>query len=106
MNFDIKSLMEQAKQLQVEIEKSQSKLEEVICVGSAGADMIQVTMNGRNKVLSVDISDELLKFKDKKMMEDLFVAAINNAVDKIQAETKKEMGKFTAGIPDFQALFS
>jgi DNA-binding YbaB/EbfC family protein len=101
MSFDIKALMEQAKTLQSEIEKSQEKLEEVITTGSAGADMVQVTINGTNRVLKIEIADEVYNTDNKKMLEDLIVAAVNNAYSNAQIEIKKEMSKITAGLPGF-----
>jgi len=99
MDFDLKKIISQAKQLHTEMEKSKEKLEEVITTGSAGADMVQVVINGVNKVLEVKISDELFTLNNKKMLEDLVVAAFNNAVDNAQVEIKKEMSKITGGFP-------
>ena len=99
MEFDIKNLMRQAKQLHADMEKSKEKLEEVISTGTAGADMVQVIINGANKVLEVKIADELFSFNNKKMLEDLIVAAINNAIEKSQAEIRNEMSKITGGFP-------
>ena len=104
MGFDIKALMEQAKNLQTEIEKSQEKLEQIITTGSAGADMVQVTINGANKVLEINIADEIYQTENKKMLEDLIVAAINNAYSKAQEEIKKEMSKITAVFPNIPGL--
>jgi DNA-binding YbaB/EbfC family protein len=96
--------MEQAKNLQAEIEKTQENLAQIITTGSAGADMVNVTINGANKVLKINIADEIYKTDNKKMLEDLIVAAVNNAYDNAQLEIKKEMGKIATdfpGIPKF-----
>ena len=99
MVFDIKALMEQAKKMQTEIEKSQENLEQIVTTGSAGADMVQVTINGANKILKIDIVDEVYQTENKKMLEDLIVAAVNNAYSNAQEEIKKEMSKITSGFP-------
>ena len=104
MNFDIKSLMEQAKNLQAEFEKSQANLESIVTTGSAGAEMVQVTINGANKVLSIFIADEIYQTENKKMLEDLIIAAVNNAFANAQEEIKKEMGKITSGLHGLQGF--
>jgi len=96
--------MEQAKNLQAEFEKSQANLEQIVTTGAAGADMVQVTINGANKILSISIANEIYQTENKKMLEDLIVAAVNNAYINAQTEIKKEMGKITAGFPGFPNL--
>jgi len=98
--LDIKTLMEQAKKMQSEFEKSQENLERIVTKGSSGADMVQVTINGANKILSINIAEEIYKTENKKMLEDLIVAAVNNAYSNAQEEIKKEFGKITAGLPN------
>ena len=104
MGFNIKALMEQAKTLQAEIEKTQENLEQIVTTGSAGADMVRVTINGANKVLKLSIADEIFQANNKKMLEDLIIAAMNNAYANAQIEIKNEMGKISAGFPDFPNL--
>ena len=100
MNFDIKSLMEQAKKMQAEFEKSQANLEQIVATGAAGADMVQVTINGANKVLKIYIADEVYQTENKKMLEDLIVAAVNSAFSNVQDLIKKELDKITTGFPN------
>jgi len=98
--------MEQAKHLHSEMEKSQTKLEQIITTGSAGADMVQVTINGLNRVLKLHIADEIYQTDNKKMLEDLIVAAVNNAYSMVQEEIKKEMNSITSGIPGLSNLIN
>lgn len=100
MNFDIAKLMEQAKILQNELENSQKKLEKNIATGESGAGMITATINGANKILSIHIADELININEKKMLEDLLVAAVNNAIQNIADENKKELEKITSMLPN------
>ena len=102
--FDIKSLMEQAKKMQAEFEKSQENLEQIVTSGSAGADMVRVTINGLNKILSIQIAEEVYNADNKKMLEDLVVAAVNSAFSNVQEEIKKELSKITSGLPNFPGL--
>ncbi|MCL2040347.1 MAG: YbaB/EbfC family nucleoid-associated protein [Bacteroidetes bacterium] len=96
--------MEQAKNLQAEMKQAQENLEQIVTTGSAGADMVKVTINGANQVLAITIADEIYHTDNKKMLEDLIVAAVNNAYANAQIEIKKEMGKITAGFPDFPSF--
>ncbi|MDR0927850.1 MAG: YbaB/EbfC family nucleoid-associated protein [Ignavibacteria bacterium] len=101
MELDITKLMEQAKTLQSQFENTQKKLESIVSTGSAGADMVSVTVNGLHKLLSVHISDELLQPNNKKMLEDLIVAAVNNAIKNAAETSKTEVEKITGGFPGF-----
>ena len=89
MNLDIAKLMEQAKVLQAELESRQKEAENNIAIGESGAGMVSVKINGANKILSVSIADELMNSNDKKMLEDLIVAAVNNAIQSITQENQK-----------------
>jgi DNA-binding YbaB/EbfC family protein len=104
MNFDISKLMEQAKVLQTEFENSRKLTEQNIATGESGAGMVSVTINGLNKILSVKIADELMNLSEKKMLEDLIVAAVNNAVQNVLEENKKEMEKITSKLPNIPGL--
>jgi DNA-binding YbaB/EbfC family protein len=103
MDLDITKLLEQAKVLQSELENSQKKLETITTIGSSGADMVTATINGAHKMLSIKISDELINIENKKMLEDLVVAAVNNAIKNITEISKNEMQKVAnfPGLPKF-----
>lgn len=100
MKFDISSLMEQAKVLQTEMEKQKKNAEKLTATGEAGAGMVFVSINGANQVLSIKIADELINLTEKKMLEDLIVAAVNNAYQKISEVTSKEMEKLSSLLPN------
>ncbi len=101
MNIDITSLIEQAKNLQNELETSRKKTEQLTTKGEAGAGMVEVSINGANRILSVKIADELINVSEKKMLEDLIVAAVNNAIKNINEITMNEMKKVTNVFPNF-----
>lgn len=99
MNVDISNLMEQAKNLHSELETSKKKVENLTATGESGAGMVSVKINGKNKVLSLDIADELINIQEKKVLIDLLIAAFNNAIDNIGEVTKKEMEILTSMFP-------
>jgi len=104
MNFDFMKLMEQAKVLQSELENKQKEAEKNIVTGKAGAGMVSVKINGANKILSVSIADELINPNEKKMLEDLIVAAMNNAIQNVMKENQKGMDSIAAMLPNIPGL--
>jgi len=100
MKLDVLNLMEQAKALQVEIEAQKKNAEKLTAVGESGAGMVFVSINGANRILSVKIADELINLSEKKMLEDLIVAAVNNAYQNISEATSREIEKLSSLIPN------
>ncbi|MBB3061956.1 YbaB/EbfC family nucleoid-associated protein [Microbulbifer rhizosphaerae] len=98
-------LMQQAQKMQAEMQekmqKVQQQLEELRVCGEAGAGMVKVTMNGRHDVTRVEIDPGLLG-EDKEMLEDLLAAAVNDAVRRVEEETrqlqKEQLGGLASGI--------
>lgn len=82
--FDMNSLMKQAKQMQQMMEDAKSKLEEMELTGTAGGGLVEVVVNGQRTVLSVKIKPEACDPDDVEMLEDLILAAINDACAKAQ----------------------
>ncbi len=93
MNF-----IKQAQELQEKIKKLQEELVNKTATGSAGGDMVKVTVNGRHEVIDVKIAKEVVNPEDVQMLEDLVVAAVNDAMRKIEDVIKEEMAKLTGGI--------
>jgi len=104
MNFDIMKLMEQAKELQAKLENQQKEAEKNIATGESGAGMVSVKINGANKILSISIAAELINPSEKKMLEDLVVAAVNNAIQNIIKENQKGMDNIAAMLPNIPGL--
>jgi DNA-binding YbaB/EbfC family protein len=109
--FDMMKMMGQVKEMQAKMKEAQDKLEFIEATGEAGAGMVKATVNGKKQVLSIDIDESLLKKDDKEMAQDLTVAAINNALDKVEIRAKEEIKKNTEGIlpnipgMDFGSMF-
>ncbi|MBN2461477.1 MAG: YbaB/EbfC family nucleoid-associated protein [Candidatus Cloacimonetes bacterium] len=94
----IQDLMKQAQKMQKDLAKAQEELSNMVVEGSSGGGMVKVKMNGKNQVLAVKIDPEVIDPDDVEMLEDLIIAAINEAQEKITRTTENEMSKFTGGL--------
>jgi DNA-binding YbaB/EbfC family protein len=90
--------MKQAQKMQEDLQKAQEQIASMEVTGQAGGGMVSVVMTGRHDVKRVSIDDSLLK-DDKDMLEDLIAAAVNDAVRKIESESKEKMASMTRGMP-------
>lgn len=96
--FGIKDLMEQAQGLQTKIAALQEELAERTVTGSSGGDMVQVVASGIQEILSIKIEPEVLTSGDAELLEDLIVAATNDALLKSRDLMSQEMAKLTGGL--------
>ena len=95
-NFD--NMMKQAQELQNKMSEAQKKVEQLEAEGSSGGGLIKIIIDGKNLVKSVHIDDSLINSEDKEILEDLIVAAFNDAKEKIQKKISDEMSSITGGI--------
>jgi DNA-binding YbaB/EbfC family protein len=91
-------LMKQAQEMQEKMQKAQEEVADLEVIGESGAGMVKVTMTGRHDVRKIEIKDELLS-DEKEILEDLIAAAVNDAVRKVESESKEKMSSVTSGIP-------
>jgi nucleoid-associated protein EbfC len=96
MKGGLGGLMKQAQQMQANMKKAQDELATVEVEGQAGSGMVKVTMTCAHEVRRVKLDESLMG--DKEMLEDLIVAALNDAVKQVAATTKAKMGGFGAGL--------
>ncbi len=92
------NMMKQAQQLQSKMMKLQEELAEKTVESSSGGGMVKVTANGRQQILSIQIDKEVVDPDDVEMLQDLVLAAINDALAKAQEMVSSEMGKLTGGL--------
>ena len=90
-----KQLMKQVQQMQ---EQMQRKMAELRVEGSAGGGMVKATMNGSKELLSVAIDKEAVDPNDVEMLQDLVVAAVNEASRKVDEEMQSSLGAMTGGM--------
>ncbi|WP_447555896.1 YbaB/EbfC family nucleoid-associated protein [Vreelandella sp. EE22] len=101
------NLMKQAQEMQEKMQQVQEEAAKAEVFGEAGAGMVKVTMNGRHDVSDVTIDPSVLE-EDKELLEDLLAAAVNDAVRKVEANSKAKMEEATAGLnlpPGFKMPF-
>ena len=96
---DLGGLMQQAQQMQQKMKELQDQLERQEIVGSSGAGLVKVTVNGKNETRRIEIDASLFKPEDKGVVEDLIVAAANDARSKVEAVVQEQMKQITGGIP-------
>ena len=91
-------LMKQAQQMQARMAKIQEELGEKTVEASAGGGMVSVIANGRQEIVSVRIEPEVIDPDDQEMLQDLVIAAVNDALTKAKDMMNEEMGKLTKGL--------
>ena len=96
--FDMMKMMGKVKEMQAKMKEAQDKLEFIEESGDAGAGLVKATVNGKKSVISIEIDESLLTKEDKEMLQDLTVAAVNNALEKADARAKEEIKKSTEGM--------
>ncbi|QEI05506.1 YbaB/EbfC family nucleoid-associated protein [Pigmentiphaga aceris] len=98
MKGQIAGLMRQAQQMQENMKKAQEQLADILVEGAAGGGLVKATVSCRNDVKRIVIDPSLLA-DDKDMLEDLVVAALNDALRKAEATSQEKMSALTAGLP-------
>lgn len=96
-NFDFNELMSKAKEMQGKMQEMQSKIAGMLVVGQSGGGLVKITKRGNQYCVKTEISADLvpgLSIQDREMIEDLVTAAINDAVDRIEAATKEQLSGF------------
>ena len=105
---DLGGLMQQAQAMQQKMQELQATLERLEIVGSSGAGLVKVTVNGKNETRKVEIDASLFVPADKGVVEDLIVAAANDARQRLETEMQREMQSMTGGLnlpPGFKLPF-
>ena len=100
---DFSKIINKAKELEAKMKESQEKIKNIQVQGNSGTDSVQVTLNGDGEMIKLEISPETIK-EEKTIIEDLIVAAHNNAKAKLKTKTSEEISKATGdfGIPGFK----
>jgi nucleoid-associated protein EbfC len=90
--------MKQAQQIQEQMAKLNSELEDRIIETSVGGGMVAVRANGRQEILSIKIAPEVVDPRDVAMLEDLVTSAVNEALRQAKEMMQQELGKLTGGL--------
>jgi nucleoid-associated protein EbfC len=98
-NFgNLGKMMKQAQQMQAKMAEMQAGLERVEMTGASGGGMVQVTLNGKGDLKGVKLDKSLLDPNEVEVLEDLILAAFNDAKTRVEAHMQQEMAKVTGGL--------
>tara|TARA_Y100000816_G_C25942835_1_gene491764 strand:- start:291 stop:608 length:318 start_codon:yes stop_codon:yes gene_type:complete len=100
---DFKKILDKAKELEKKMKESQENIKKIRAEGISGSNSIKIILDGEGEMQKIEISDEILK-EDKSIIEDLIIAAHNNAKVQLKSKTSEEISKTTGGfgIPGFK----
>ena len=100
---DFSKILDKARELETKMKESQENIKRIKVEGVSGSNAVKVTLDGEGEMQKIEISNEILK-EDKNIVEDLIVAAHNNAKAQLKSKTTEEISKATGGlgIPGFK----
>ena len=100
---DFSKILDKAKELEIKMKESQEKIKNIEVEGTSGVNSVKVKLNGDGEMIELKISPETIK-EEKSIIEDLIVAAHNNAKVQLKSKTTEEISKATGGfgIPGFK----
>ena len=97
MKGGIGQLMKQAQQMQEKMQKAQEELQNIIVHGESGGGMVKISITCKNEIKKIDIDDSLFS-EEREMLEDLLIAAFNDAIRKADKKTQESMSGMTSGL--------
>ena len=92
---DFTKILDKAKELESKMKESQEKIKNIEVIGTSGSHSVKILMNGESEMIKINLSDEVMK-EEKSIIEDLIVAAHNNAKSEIRLKTSEEISKSTS----------
>tara|TARA_B100000674_G_C37083114_1_gene576826 strand:+ start:149 stop:466 length:318 start_codon:yes stop_codon:yes gene_type:complete len=100
---DFKKILDKAKELELKMKESQENIKKIRAEGVSGSNSIKIILDGEGEMQRIEISEEILK-ESKSIIEDLIIAAHNNAKVQLKSKTSEEISKATGGfgIPGFK----
>lgn len=98
---NMQGMMKQVQKMQKEMAKAQETLNEQEFVGKATNDLVKVVFTGDKVMKDIQINAEILDPEDPEMVQDLIVMAVNDALQQIEKESERTVGKYTKGLPGF-----
>ena len=101
MPGNMNNLMKQAQKMQKQMQEAQQELEESTFTATAGGGAVEATVNGKKEIVSLKLSEEAVDPDDIETLQDLIVAALNEAFAKVDEKTAQQMGALTGGLGGF-----
>ena len=104
MPGNMNNLMKQAQRMQRQMEETQKDLEEKTYTASAGGGAVEVTVSGKKEVVAVKLKEEVVDPDDVEMLQDLIMAAVNQALRESETDAQNSMGRITGGMSGMGGL--
>jgi DNA-binding YbaB/EbfC family protein len=98
MKGNMNNMMKQMQKMQRDMAKAQEELKDKVIEGTAGGGMVTVKANGHKEIVDIVIKEEVVDPEDIDMLQDLVLAATNDALKKVDEMVSQDMGKFTKGL--------
>ena len=100
---DFTKILDKAKELEAKIKESKKKIKEIRVEGRSGSNSVKIILDGEGEMQSIELNEEIMR-ENKTIIEDLIVAAHNNAKSELKTKTSEEISKATGGfgIPGFK----
>ena len=104
---NMQSMIKQAQKMQEDMERVKAELEEEVTEVTAGGGAVKIEIKGNREILSIKLQEDVVDPDDIETLEDLIVAAVNEAIKKVSDTNASEMGKLTGGlnVPGMPGLF-
>lgn len=104
MPGNMNNLMKQAQKMQKQMEEATKELEEKEITATAGGGAVEVTITGKKEITKVKLAEEVVDPDDIEMLEDLIMAATNEAIRQIEEASQQSMSRITGGLGGFNGL--
>lgn len=95
---NMQAMLRQAQKMQEDIETKKAELDEKEYTVTSGGGMVEITLKGNHEVKTIGLNPEVVDPEDVEMLEDMLVAAFNEAIRQINEESERELGKLTGGL--------
>lgn len=95
--MNIQAMMKQAQKMQKDMLNTKEQIDKMLFDGKSS--FVSVKVNGKKEIISVEINNDGIDKDEIEMLQDMIVVAVNDAMKKVDAETEKQMGKYTQGMP-------
>ena len=102
--MEVKALQQMLSQFRQVQEKLEKQLDEIAVEASAGGGMVIVKMNGQKQLTEVRVEPDVFKSKDQEMLQELILAAVNDAARRVHEELSKQVKDLTGGLPGIAGL--
>ena len=104
MTMEVKALQQMLSQFRQAQEKLEQQIGEIVVEASAGGGMVTVKMNGQKNLTEVRIEPDIFQGKDQEMLQELILAAVNDAARRVDEELSKQVKDLTGGLPGMMGI--